>query len=246
MTHNPSQQLQHILTELIGALWWLIPVGLLGVVAAVAIAVIVASGRYRHSNGLASSMQVSSVASRGALTSAARYTRPGWARRAPKDERATRSPARFADVGTRIGKAGWGRLWWFGASHEDAVGVIAPQRQGKTRRLLARFAADAPGTVVVASTKLDALSLTRPLIGAREVAVFDPDQILTDDLHVDTRLVRWSPVIGCHRSAVAIRRAQAFVGDGGDSDATNARFFAGSAARCCNVCCTPPRCPGRR
>ena len=231
MNRNPSAALRHLLDIVVGALWWLVPATLAVLTVVVLVAVIVGSGRYRHGSGLASSTQVNSVASRGALTSAAKYTRPGWERRPPKVERTVRGAARFGDVGTRIGKAGWGRLWWFGASHEDAIGVLAPQRQGKTRRLLARFAADAPGTVVVASTKLDALGLTRPLVGDRAVTVFDPDQILTDDLRFDTQLVRWSPVIGCERSAVAIRRAQAFVGDGGESDATNSRFFAGSAAQ---------------
>ena len=221
----------HLLDRLIANLWWVIPAVVLLVAAAVVLAVVIASARYRHSNGLATSSQVSQVASRGALTSAARYTRPGWTKRPSRAERSARADARFGDVGTRIGKAGWGRLWWFGASHEDAIGVLAPQRQGKTRRLLARFAADAPGTVVIASTKLDALTLTRPLLGNRSVAVFDPDRILTADLERRAERVRWSPVIGCERSPVAIRRAQAFVGDGGDSDATSARFFAGSAAQ---------------
>lgn len=206
----------------VSALWWLIPLLLLVIAAVVLVLLAVSSYRYRHGPGLASSGQVLGVSSRTALTSSARYTRPGWTRR---------RGCEFREVGSRIGRTGLLGRTWFGASHEDAIGVLAPQRQGKTRRLLVRFIADAPGTVVAASTKLDLLDLSRPFVSSRRVILFDPDVVVTPELAADADVVRWSPVMGCEKSAVAIRRAAAFVGDGASSDATNAKFFAGSAAQ---------------
>jgi type IV secretion system protein VirD4 len=215
-------ELSRALDGVVSALWWLVPVALVAIAALVVFAVVVRSVRYRHAPGLASTSQVLSVASRSALRRSAKYTRPGW--------NPTRKYA-FREVGTRVGKTGVLGRTWFGASHEDAIGVIAPQRQGKTRRLLARFVEDAPGTVIAASTKLDLLDLTRERIGDRSIWIFDPDVIASPrDLGV-TKRVHWSPVVGCEVPSVAIRRAEAFVGDGGASDATNARFFAGSAAQ---------------
>ncbi len=215
-------QLSDTTHRVIAALWWLIPLAVLALAAAFGSLLALRSVRYRHSQGLATVSQVLSVASRSALRRSVKHTRPGW------------TPARryeFREVGTRVGKSGILGRTWFGASHEDAIGVIAPQRQGKTRRLLARFVEDAPGTVVAASTKLDLLDLTRGLIGDRDVWLFDPDTIVPADAAGVANRVRWSPVAGCEEPAVAIRRANAFVGDGTDSDATNSRFFAGSAAQ---------------
>lgn len=200
--------------------------------------------RARHGPGMATRRRVLAASSLQSLRRRARYTRPALAK---SDARR----AGFADVGARIGQIGLFRSHWFGISHEEAVGVLAPQRQGKTRRVLARLIIDSPGTAVFASTKPDLLGLVAARLQGRRVFVLDPDAQLpthmatwTDDQTAGKRAggeaggvrhhaalpVAWSPVIGCENADIAIRRAKAWVGDGENSDTTNSQFFAGSAA----------------
>ncbi len=226
--------------------WWhtwaphLAVIAIVLLVALLAIPSLVSRYRYRHGRGLAHAHQVLRVAGLRALCRAARYTRPGWAQplHLPR--------TRFHEAGARIGRVG--TLWprWFGMSHEEALGVIAPQRGGKTRRLLARLIGDSPGTVVMASTKPDLLKLTWRLLRGRTVYILDIDATLPASEH--TRTIRsrarpwrsrtytavsagWDPVVGCTDPSVAITRAEGFVGDGTGSDATNSKFFAGAAAQ---------------
>jgi type IV secretion system protein VirD4 len=244
---NPAPVLQHLQHARAAVeRWWqhaaphLLQAACGLVVVLALLAIISSRYRYRHGRGLAHAHQVLAVGGRRALRRNARYTRPGWSR--PR----WLPGAQFHQVGARIGRVGvlWPR--WFGMSHEEALGVFAPQRQGKTRRLLARLVGDSPGTVVMASTKPDLLALTWRLLRGRQVHVLDIDAVLppsdwTTTIRSAWRPWRqrtyqamqagWDPVIGCDDPTVAITRAEGFVGDGTQSDATNSRFFAGAAAQ---------------
>lgn len=236
------EQAKHHLLELRhwAGTWW-------PMLAALAVALLAAwwsltmaraAQRYRHGPGMATSRQVLAVGSRRALARAARYTRPGL-----RHPRRTRE---FRQVGARIGRIGGLRRRWFGMSHEDQLGVLAPTRQGKTRRVLARVIGDSPGTVVFASTKPDLYRLARKFLRGRSVYLLDCEALLPATLGQWSERhwtswspmpvqravlpIRWSPIYGCEQPAVAMRRGRAFVGEGDNSDATNAKFFAGSAA----------------
>jgi type IV secretory pathway TraG/TraD family ATPase VirD4 len=83
--------------------------------------------------------------------------------------------------------------------------VVGPPRSGKGVHLVIPWTVDAPGAVVVPSTKPDTLGAT---IAARRCAgpvdVFDPQ-----GLAAGSETLRWAPQGGCHDPLVAILRARA-------------------------------------
>ena len=93
------------------------------------------ASEYRHSPGMATAGQVKQAASRRALAKHAKYTRPGlsWPKMRVYYDRTHHRLRRrsFREVGARIGRVGFLRMKWFGMSHEDSCGILAPQRVGK-------------------------------------------------------------------------------------------------------------------
>jgi hypothetical protein len=114
------------------------------------------------------------------------------------------------------------RLW---LPLENATGVIAPQQSGKTLMDLIHKVMDAPGGLIVTSTKLDLFLLTARARERRGSAVHVLD--LTGAVHWPSA-VRWNPVRDCTTLKVAKRRARALLrataGDGMDN-AGNHAFF---------------------
>lgn len=108
---------------------------------------------------------------------------------------------------------------------ENATGVIAPQQSGKTLMDLIHKVLDAPGGLIVTSTKLDLFLLTARARerGGSTVRVLD----LTGAAHWPER-VRWNPIAGCSSVKTAKRRAQALLrataGDSSDQSGNHAFF----------------------
>lgn len=139
--------------------------------------------------GIATRHDVAGAASTKALLGRAANLRPSLARPAP------------ADVGYRLG-ASHGRDVW--ASVEDSILLIGPPRSGKGLHIVIPAILDAPGAVVVTSTRPDNLTATlraRQRIGP--TAVFDP-QHLAEGIPAG---LRWSPIRGCEDPLTAMIRA---------------------------------------
>ena len=143
----------------------------------------------RRLQGIATSGEVSRVASETALIKRAGTLRPSLD--APKP----------SDVGYLLGRSHGKRVW---ASVEDSILLVGPPRSGKGLHVVINAILDAPGTVVTTSTRPDNLTATlraRQRIGP--VAVFDP-QHLAEGLPAG---LRWSPVRGCEDPLTAMIRA---------------------------------------
>lgn len=143
----------------------------------------------RRLQGIATSGEVSRVASDTALIKRAGTLRPSLD--APKP----------SDVGYLLGRSRGKRVW---ASVEDSILLVGPPRSGKGLHVVINAILDAPGAVVTTSTRPDNLTAT---LKAREkigpVAVFDP-QHLTEGLPAG---LRWSPIRGCEDPLTAMIRA---------------------------------------
>ncbi|MFC0582329.1 type IV secretory system conjugative DNA transfer family protein [Micrococcoides hystricis] len=143
----------------------------------------------RRLQGIATSGEVSRVASDTALIKRAGTLRPSLD--APKP----------SDVGYLLGLSRGKRVW---ASVEDSILLVGPPRSGKGLHVVINAILDAPGAVVTTSTRPDNLTATlraRQRIGP--VAVFDP-QHLAEGLPAG---LRWSPVRGCEDPLTAMIRA---------------------------------------
>ncbi|MGP4980991.1 type IV secretory system conjugative DNA transfer family protein [Glutamicibacter arilaitensis] len=143
----------------------------------------------RRLQGIATSGEVSRVASDTALIKRAGTLRPSLG--APKP----------SDVGYLLGRSRGKRVW---ASVEDSILLVGPPRSGKGLHVVINAILDAPGAVVTTSTRPDNLTATlraRQRIGP--VAVFDP-QHLAEGLPAG---LRWSPVRGCEDPLTAMIRA---------------------------------------
>jgi len=143
----------------------------------------------RRLQGIATSGEVSRVASDTALIKRAGTLRPSLD--APKP----------SDVGYLLGRSRGKRVW---ASVEDSILLVGPPRSGKGLHVVINAILDAPGAVVTTSTRPDNLTATlraRQRIGP--VAVFDP-QHLAEGLPAG---LRWSPVRGCEDPLTAMIRA---------------------------------------
>ena len=143
----------------------------------------------RRMAGIATRHEVTTAASEKALLRRAGNLRPGLADPKPHD------------VGYRLGASKGVGVW---ASVEDSIMVIGPPRSGKGLHLVIPAILDAPGAVVVTSTRPDNLTATmraRRRIGP--VAIFDP-QHLAKGLPAG---LRWSPIRGCESPQTAMIRA---------------------------------------
>ncbi len=111
---------------------------------------------------------------------------------------------------------------------EDSVAVIAPSGAGKSRTVVIPACLDAPGPLVVTSTRADVLDvIAEPRSRMGRVWVFDP----LDTVGWPERMV-WDPVAGCQDGETATSRALSFsVGMGADdSSSSNAGFFRQTAS----------------
>ncbi len=158
--------------------------------------------RMKPGPGFASHMEILIRWSRWAAVYSGRRSRPDmglWWRMF--------SPAtRYA---VRLGRAQWFRRIW--ARGEDQVGIIAPQRTGKTGVLADRIYSH-PGAVVSVTTRADVYRLTagkRAQLGP--VEVFNPEGIGGIDSTLRPDIVR-----DCIAPDIALRTASALVGPTGD------------------------------
>lgn len=143
----------------------------------------------RRLQGIATTSEVTRIASDTALIKRAGTLRPSLD--APKP----------SDVGYLLGRSRGKRVW---ASVEDSILLVGPPRSGKGLHVVINAILDAPGAVVTTSTRPDNLTATlraRQRIGP--VAVFDP-QHLAEGLPAG---LRWSPVRGCEDPLTAMIRA---------------------------------------
>lgn len=177
--------------------YWVVTGAMLALLAALVVFVWVRVRRFTHRAeqdprrmaGIATRHEVSTAASDKALLRRAGNLRPGLTDPKPHD------------VGYRLGASKGVGVW---ASVEDSIMVIGPPRSGKGLHLVIPAILDAPGAVVVTSTRPDNLTATmraRRRIGP--VAIFDP-QHLAEGLPAG---LRWSPIRGCESPQTAMIRA---------------------------------------
>lgn len=149
----------------------------------------------------------------------AAQTRPGLSDK-------QRRRAAITDVGLPLGTAANGAQVVLPL--EDHLIVVATTGAGKTRDVMGAAAVDAPGALVVTSTRADILDLCatrRSELG--RVWVFDPlDRVGWPEPMV------WNPVAGCRDGETAISRGLAFAAGLGadDKSTTNGGFFRANAS----------------
>jgi type IV secretory pathway TraG/TraD family ATPase VirD4 len=166
--------------------------------------------------GLASRGEIRSQLSERAVRARAAHARPQLTGHPPATE-----------VGLRLGRDLHTRIELWG-SIEDSFLVLGPPRSGKGVHLVIPHALDAPGALLVTSTRPDTLHATRPV---REqhgpVLAFDPQQLAPD-----APRLRWSPTRGCHDPLVAINRARALSAGAAlhGATTTDADFWSGMTA----------------
>ena len=130
-------------------------------------------------------------------------------------------------VGLRLGRDMHTRLDVWG-SVEDSYLILGPPRSGKGVHLVIPHTLDAPGPVLVTSTRPDTLQATlRVRRQHGPVIAFDPQQLAPD-----APRLRWSPTRGCSDPLVAISRARALSAGAGINHVTttDADFWSGMAA----------------
>lgn len=166
--------------------------------------------RLRHLPGMADPIEVHRAAGQRALRSRAAVVRPSLD--------ASADPAQ---VGYRLGSLRGRDLW---CTVEDSVLLVGPPRMGKGLHLVIPWVLDAPGPVVVTSTRPDTLAITLRYQRRRgDVAIFDPQRLagLPGGL-------AWSPVRGCEVPRVALVRARGLAaGAGFGRTVSDADFWAG-------------------
>jgi type IV secretion system protein VirD4 len=126
--------------------------------------------------------------------------------RTPQTRPTLSNTRRYAtrEVGLALGRDTRSRqeLW---GSVEDSYLVLGPPRSGKGVHLVIPHALDAPGALLVTSTRPDTLHATRGVRGVHgPVLAFDPQQLAPDAARL-----RWSPTRGCQDPLIAINRARA-------------------------------------
>ena len=177
--------------------YWLVSTVLLGGLTAAAVWVWIMLRRYtllvesdpHRLAGVATRHDTASLASAKALLRRAGSLRPSLTDPEPRD------------VGYQLGTSKGTSVW---ASVEDSIMVIGPPRSGKGLHLVIPAILDAPGAVVVTSTRPDNLTVTmRARAKTGPVAIFDP-QRLAAGLPAG---LRWSPIRGCESPQTAMIRA---------------------------------------
>lgn len=177
--------------------YWIVTGAMLALLNALVVFAWVRVRRYTHRAeqdprrmaGIATRHEVATAASDKALLRRAGNLRPDLTDPKPQD------------VGYRLGSSKGVGVW---ASVEDSIMVIGPPRSGKGLHLVIPAILDAPGAVVVTSTRPDNLTATmRARRRIEPVAIFDP-QHLAEGLPSG---LRWSPIRGCESPQTAMIRA---------------------------------------
>jgi type IV secretory pathway TraG/TraD family ATPase VirD4 len=164
-----------------------------------------ASGRA----GLASRRDVKAQLSERAVRARAAHTRPQLKGSYPTTA-----------VGLRLGRDLHTGLDVWG-SVEDSYLILGPPRSGKGVHLVIPHALDAPGALLVTSTRPDTLHATCAARSQRGPALaFDPQQLAPD-----APRLRWSPTRGCEDPLLAINRARALSAGAGLQHATTDASF---------------------
>jgi len=113
------------------------------------------------------------------------------------------------------------------AAWEDSLLVVGPPRSGKSSSLVVPGVVEAPGAVIVTSTRPDVLKAAAKLRAqVGPVFVFDPDGLASGS---GVKPLPWSPVVGAEDVAVALRRARAMVGSSGKTG-PDGDFWTGAGA----------------
>jgi hypothetical protein len=153
------------------------------------------SARTRRKAGVASTLDIARHASAAAMRRRAGAVRPSLA--GLSRCRRWRIPA--SQVAVRLCRTAWQSVW---ASIEDVTLVFGGPRTGKTGWLAGRVL-DAPGAVLVTSTRTDLHELTAELRGRRgPVFVFNPV-----DLAGLPSTITFDPLTGCTDPVTAGERA---------------------------------------
>lgn len=172
----------------------------------------------RQLQGFANSTVVQENIGEARARARAKQSRPGLSD-------AERARVDVAQIGLRLG-AVQGQDVILGL--EDFAAVVAPTGAGKSRDLMIPAALDAPGALIVTSTRtdiLDVVATQRSRMG--RVWVFDP----LGRTGWPEPMV-WNPVAGCADARIATSRALAFATGLGadDGSTTNAGFFRANSA----------------
>jgi len=113
------------------------------------------------------------------------------------------------------------------AAWEDSLLVVGPPRSGKSSSLVVPGVVEAPGPVIVTSTRPDVLrAAARLRAEVGPTYVFDPDGLASGS---GVEPLPWSPVAGADDVSVALRRARAMVGAGGKTG-PDADFWTGAGS----------------
>lgn len=209
-----------------GGTWTYVLLGLLlALIAVVIVAVSALLTKWRlraPGKGMATKAEVKKVLGREAILSEDRDGRL-W----PADSKVPAKERTFC-----VGTASFAR----GAveahlGQEQHLGVVAPTGGGKTFRVLSRAALNAPGALVVTSTKADLLDvIAEPRAKKGKVWVFDLLNLVSWP-----ESMRWNILRGCEDTVVARARAGQLV-KGGKKDShtagggdSNSEFFLGRA-----------------
>lgn len=110
--------------------------------------------------------------------------------------------------------------------HERSIGALMAPRTGKSSSAVCHIL-DAPGAVLATSSKRELLLATaavREASTCEPTLVFDPMGFCGWD-----HPIRWSPVSGCDRPDVAMRRAEALVAGTSTDNVTNGGFWKSAA-----------------
>lgn len=205
------------------AVFWLTGAGALTITGLIGVLVLVGAGlayRFAHSralvgrwaralrrkSGVASTVDIARIGSAVAMRRQAKVLRPSLAN-LRFWQRLRTATTEFA---VPLCRAGALRVW---ASNEDVVLVFGGPRHGKSGWLGCQIL-DAPGAVIVTSTKTDVYTATAALRAGRgPVHVFNP----TGVGGLDSTLT-FNPVSGCDNPLTAAERAEDMLPAGGDGE----------------------------
>ena len=110
--------------------------------------------------------------------------------------------------------------------HERSVGALMAPRSGKSSSAVSHIL-DAPGAVLATSSKRELLlatAVSRKRSTGEPTLTFDPMEFCGWD-----HPIRWSPISGCERPEVAMRRAEALMAGTSTDNVTNGGFWKSAA-----------------